>query len=146
MINIYLKQLEKKFLEIILDEGGCDTIIDSIASLKIIKPEKVNIPVQNVIKPKQGYIGIKNFSIEFLPSAHIAETDYNIQCSLVDSKEINICLTSEGTQELLDIIKYIKYNNDHFHLYGGFDLYTDENDSFPGNLLTAITIYNILDY
>lgn len=145
MINIYLEQTKKKYLEIVLDERGCDTIIDGIASL-IANPAQVNIPVQNIFKPRQCYIGIKTFSIELYSSTHIAETDYNIQCSLFDLEKIKISLTLEGTQELLDIIKYVKYHDDHFHLYGGYDLYTDENDTSPNNLLTAITIYNILDY
>lgn len=146
MIHLFLEQINKKYLEIILDNFGCNYFISNLALLKYNKTLKFDVSNQDVVKIKQGYNKIESISIVLYPIVHIANTDYNIKCTLISLHEIEIGLTLEGTQELQYILEYVRDNNEHFHLFGGFNLYTEEEDYSSTNLLDSITVYNASNY
>lgn len=147
MICLLLDQNKKKYLEIILDDTGCNLIIDKLTLLDSLKVLRLDVSNQVDYKTKKGYKKIEAISFVYRSSEHLANTGYNIKCSIIGLSEVEICVTSDGIQELLSVVEYIKDNDDHVHLFGGADLYTGEEDDYPSNnLLGAITIYNSLDY
>lgn len=145
MICLLLEQIKKKYLEIILDDLGCNLIIDNLALLKSNKQLRIDLSNQIVSEPKQGYSKIDIISVTYNSNVHIDSTEYNIQCTLIQQNEVEISITSDGIQELHDIVEFVRDNDDHFHLFGGFDLYTDE-DNPSNNIIGAITIYNSSNY
>ncbi len=146
MIYIFLEQIKKKYLEIILDDFGCNYFINNLTLLKSNKILKLHTSNQDKVKVKQGYNIMESMSIVYCPNVHIANTEYNIKCSLIGLHEVEISVTSEGIQELQYILEYVRDNNDHFHLFGEFNLYIGEDDYSSTNLLESITIYNISNY
>ena len=147
MICLLLDQNKKKYLEIILDDIGCNLIIEKLTLLNSLKIIRLDISNQVDYITKQGYKSIKSISFVYCSTEHIANTGYNIKCSVFGLSDLEICVSSDGIQELRCIIEYIKDNVDHVHLFGGADLYTGESNSYQSNnILGAITIYNRMDY
>lgn len=147
MICLLLEKNKKKYLEIILDDSGCNKIIEKLSQLNSREILKLDLLNQEDYITKQGYQNIELLSFVYCSEEHIANTGYNIKCSIIGSNEVEVCVTLDGIQELQSIMEYIKDNDDHFHLFGGFDLYTGNDDNYAlNNLLGAVTIYNVLNY
>ena len=147
MICLLLEQIKKKYLEMIFDDSGCSLIIEKLTLLNSLKVLRLDVSKWVNFITKQGYKSIESISFVYCSTEHIANTGYNIMCSVIGLNEVVICVTSDGIQELQCILEFIKDNDDHVHLFGGFDLYTGEDDRYPSNnLLGAVTIYNSLDY
>lgn len=141
MICILLEQTKKKYLEIILDDFGCNQIIDNLALLKSNKLLRLDLSNQPASDIKQGYSKVDIISITYNSNIHIDNSEYNIKCTVNRQNEVEISMTSDGIQELHDIVAFVRDNDDHFHLFGGFDLYTDEGHP-SNNIIDAITIYD----
>lgn len=147
MICLLLEQNKKKYLEVILDDTGCNLIIEKLALLDSLKVLRLDVSNQVDYRTKPGYKNIESISFVYCSTEHIANTECNIRCSVTGASEVEIRVTSDGIQELQCIMEYIKDNDDHVHLLGDSDLYTGEDDDYPtNNLIGAITIYNNLDY
>lgn len=142
MINIYLEQSKKKYIEIIVDDFGCNLIMNNLKSLKITNAFLIDLSKQDKFECKKGYMRVEFIQFRYHNCIHFANTDYNIKCSLMEPNKIDINLSLEGITELLNILEFIRDHNDHFHLYGGFNLYTGEGEYESKNILNAITIYN----
>lgn len=145
MICLLLEQTKKKYLEIILDDFGCNLIIDNLALLKSNKQMRLDLSKQIAPNFKQGYSKVDIISITYNSNMHIGDTEYNIICIVNQQDEIELSITYDGIQELRDIIEFVRDNDDHFHLFGGFDLCTDEEHP-SNNIIDAITIYSTANY
>lgn len=145
MICVLLEQTKKKYLEIILDDFGCNLIIDNLALLKSNKQLSLDLSKQTASNFKQGYSKVNIISITYNSNMHIDDTECNIKCIVNQQNKVELSITSDGIQELLDILEFIRDNDDHFHLLGGVDLYTDEEHP-SNNTIDAITIYSTANY
>ena len=146
MIHLFLEQAKKRYLEVVLDSFECNRIIDTLDLLKADKLLKYEVSDLEEFKEKKGYDTIESISFIYCSNDHINNTEYNIKCSLIGLHEVEICMTSEGIQELQSILEYVRDKEDHFHLFEGFNLYTGEDDKYSDNILDTITIYNTSNY
>lgn len=146
MIHLFLEQAKKRYLEVVLEAFECNRIIDSLSLLKTDKLFKYDGLDFEGFKGWKGYSSIESIAFVYCSNNHIANTEYNIKCSLIGLHEVEICITSEGIQELQSILEYVRDKEDHFHLFGGFNLYTGEDDKYSDNILDTITIYNTSNY
>ena len=140
MISLQLENNNKKYLEILIDETGCQDLIDKISTLFSSKTVLLDTFTPHSFI-KDGYIDIRNLSLVSIAGNTIADTDYNIECFFRNSNVIEICLTNNGVKELKNILEYVHSEKDHFHLFGGFDLYTGDNDVVSQEYINAITVY-----
>lgn len=146
MIHLFLEQAKKRYLEVVLDAFECNRIIDSLSLLKTDKLFKYDGLDFEGFNGRKGYSSMESIAFIYCSNNHIANTEYNIKCSLIGLHEVEICMTSEGIQELQSILEYVRDKEDHFHLFGGFNLYTREDDKYSDNILDTITIYNTSNY
>lgn len=145
MIYLLLERVKKEYLEIVVDAGGCNLIINGLALLERDKSLRIDLSNQILPEAKTGYSKVGIMTIVANSNFHFANTDYNIKCNLSKQNEVKITLTQDGIQELQNIMEFVRDNDDHFHLYGGFNLYTEEDQSI-NNIISAITIYNKSNY
>ena len=138
MISIYLEQLQKQYLEVVIDEAGYISFMNNILHIKEDKSIMIGLSDKNT---KSGYERIRFLYLTLLPVTHISNTDYNIECLIKDKNTIEMRMSTVGIDELCNILNYIHKEKDHFHLFGGFDLYTGENDTRNTDYITAISIY-----
>ena len=99
-----------------------------------------NLSNIDINEQKKDFQVISHLLFLYITTPHILNTDYNIKCSLLERNTIELFFTLSGIDEMLYIVEFVKSTGDHYHLYGGFNLYTgDDKTSF--NILNAITIY-----
>lgn len=147
MISLYLEQLHKKYLEVVIDETGYISFMNNILHIK--EDKSIMIDLSDKKNIKSGYERIRFLYLTLLPVPHISNTDYNIECLIKDKNTIEMRMSTAGIDELRNILNYIHKEKDHFHLFGGFDLYTGENDTRNADYINAISIYmeqTILSY
>lgn len=143
MIQLFLEQHEKKYLEIFLDNLGCNCFIENLKHLKRDKIIILDLTNSSVLEGRYGFLNISHISFTYISTSHILNTEYNIRGSLLNQSTIEIGLTSLGIDEFLYIIKFVQSSGDHFHLFGSFNLYTGESETSPDNILNAMTIYKL---
>lgn len=138
MIELSVKD---SYLEITIDDKGYCDLKDNIVALRDGKTVLKSRRFPN--KRKNGYTVLSALSLALLPDIHIAGTDYNIMCFSKTGGVVELCMTDEGIGEVTNILEYVRSEKEHFHLFGGFDLYTGENDVASIQYISAITIYYV---
>ncbi len=120
MINLYLCEGNNQdYLEIHVDNDGCKSILNALNGLQ--KNGKVKINTEMALA-KNGFQIIPDLSLKFEPIEHFGDTDCNIWCRKQE-QSIEMELTSFGIEELHWIFEYVLKSGDHYHFFGGFNLY-----------------------
>lgn len=140
MIELSIKDA---YLEVTIDDKGYCDLKDNILALREKKSVVMNDSISFSMIERKGYTPLCSLSLVLLPDVHIAGTDYNIMCFPKTCGVVELCMTDEGIGEVTNILEYVRSENEHFHLFGGFDLYTGENDPVPIQYISAITIYYV---
>ena len=96
MIHLFLEQAKKRYLEVVLDAFECNRIIDSLSLLKTDKLFKYDGLDFEGFNGRKGYSSMESIAFVYCSNNHIANTEYNIKCSLIGLHEVEICITSEG--------------------------------------------------
>lgn len=140
MIKLFLEKIQQKYLEIHLDDLGCQLFMDRLKLLSKCNEEQQELFDIDICEQKKDFQVISFLSFQKISTLHFFDTDYNIKCSIVDKNTIVFCLSLLGIDELLYIIEYVHSTGEHFHLFGGFDLYTGQGET-SFDIINAITIY-----
>ena len=143
MILIFLEKYEQKYLEIYLDDSGCNCFIENLKHLEKNRVIIQDLTNSSIRESKNGFQNISHISFTYISTPHIQNTEYNIKGSLLNQSTIEIGLTSSGIDEFIYIIECVQSSGDHFHLFGSFNLYTGEGETSPNNIFNAMTIYKV---
>jgi hypothetical protein len=86
---------------------------------------------------KDGFQIIPNLILKLEPIEHFGDTDCNIWCKKQE-QSVEMQLTHFGINELREIIEYVRKSGDHYHFFGGFNLYVKGDIS---DEIKAINLY-----
>ena len=135
MINLYLYEGDnKEYLEIHVDSDGCYKILNALDVLQEKGEDKINA---EKTLAKERFQTIPNFILKFEPIEHFGDTDCNIWCRKL-RQSVEMQLTSFGIEELHWIIEDVLKSGDHYHFFGGFNLYVKGDIS---DEIKAINLY-----
>ena len=134
MISLFEGIENQDYLEIHVDREGCETILNALGVLQTNGNVKINAGMTVAI---DGFQIIPNLILKLEPIEHFGDTDCNIWCKKLD-QSVEMQLTHLGINELREIIEYVQTSGDHYHFFGGFNLYVKGDIS---DEIKAINLY-----
>lgn len=121
MISLFEGIDNQEYLEIHVDNEGCESILNALGALQTNGNVKINT---GMTEAKEGFQIIRVLILKFMPIEHFGDTDCNIWCRKLN-QSVKMQLTSPGIEELRWIIEYVRTSGDHYHFIGGFNLYVN---------------------
>ena len=119
MISLFEGIDSRDYLEIHVDSDGCYKILNALDVLLEKGEDKINA---EKTLAKEGFQTIPIFILKFEPIEHFGDTDCNIWCRKL-GQSVEMQLTSFGIEELHWIIEDVLKSGDHYHFFGGFNMY-----------------------